>query len=33
MIIFPENNVWHFLQIIANGDDLHEMQNPFFWEK
>ena len=27
---FPENRIWHFLQI---GDNLHEMSDPDFWEK
>ena len=27
--IFPENKIWHFIQI----DILHEMLNLLFWEK
>ena len=23
---------WHFMQIVSNGDNLHEMSNPVFWE-
>ena len=23
----------HFMQIVSNGDNLHEMSNPVFWEK
>ena len=30
-LFFPENMIRHFMQI--NGDNLHEMSNPVFWEK
>ena len=30
---FPENWFWHFMQIVSNGDNLHEMSYPVFWEK
>ena len=30
---FPENRIWHFIQIISNGENLHEISNPVFWEK
>ena len=29
---FPENRIWHFMQIVTIGDNLHEMSNPVFWE-
>ena len=32
-IFFPENRIWHFMQIVSIGDNLHEMSNPVFWEK
>ena len=32
-LLFPENRVWHFMQIVSLGDNLHEMSNPVFWEK
>ena len=32
-LFFPENRIWHFMQIVSNGDNLHEMSNPVFWEK
>ena len=25
---FPENRIWHFMQIVSLGDSLHEMSNP-----
>ena len=25
--------IWHFMQIVSNGDNLHEMSNLVFWEK
>ena len=31
--IFPENNIWHCIQIVSNGDSLYAMSNPIFWEK
>ena len=32
-LIFLENRIWHFMQIVSKGDNLHEMSNPDFWEK
>ena len=32
-LFFPENRIWHFMQIVSIGDNLHEMLNPVFWEK
>ena len=29
---FPENKIWHFMQTVSNGDNLHEISNPVFWE-
>ena len=29
----PENRIWHFMQIVSIGDNLHELSNPVFWEK
>ena len=31
VLIFPENRIWHFMQIV--GDNLHEISNPVFSEK
>ena len=28
---FRENRVWHFMQIVSCGDNLHEMSNSIFW--
>ena len=25
---FPENRFCHFMQIVSNGDNLHEISNP-----
>ena len=27
----PENRIWHFMQIVCNGDALHEMSNHFLF--
>ena len=32
-LFFPENRIWHYMQIVSLGDNLHEMSNPVFWEK
>ena len=32
-LFFQENRIWYFMQIVSNGDDLHEMSNPVFLEK
>ena len=29
---FPENRLWHFMQIVSIGDNLHEMSKPICWE-
>ena len=31
-LIFPENRLWHFMQIVSLGDNLHEMSEPVFWK-
>ena len=28
----PENRLWHFMQIVSLGDNLHEKSKPIFWE-
>ena len=30
---FSEKKICHFMQIVLNGENLHEMSNPVFWEK
>ena len=30
---FPENRIWHFMQIASIGDKFLEMSKPVFWEK
>ena len=30
---FSENRIQHFIQIVSNEDDLHDMSNHFFWGK
>ena len=32
-LFFPENKIWHFIQIVPNRDNLYEMSNPVSWEK
>ena len=32
-LFFPENRILQFIQIVPNGDSLHEMSKPAFWEK
>ena len=27
-LFFLENWIWHFMQIVSSGDNLHEMSNP-----
>ena len=29
----PENRIWHFMQIISSGDNLHKISKPVFWRK
>ena len=31
-LFFPDKRILHFMQIVSNGDNLHEMSNPVFWE-
>ena len=31
-LFFPENRMQHFMQIVFNGDNLHEMSMPVPWE-
>ena len=33
LLFFPENRIWHFMQIVSLGDNLHEMSYPVSWEK
>ena len=32
-LLFPENENWHFMQTVSNGDNLYEMSTPVSWEK
>ena len=32
-LFFPENRIWHFMQIVSTGDNLHEMSILVSWEK
>ena len=27
---FSQNSIWHFMQIVSSGDNLHEMSNQIF---
>ena len=27
-LFFPENGIWHFMQAVSIGDNLHEILNP-----
>ena len=29
---FPEKKIWHYMQIVSSGDNLHKISNPIFWE-
>ena len=31
-LFFPENKIWHFMQIVSLGDNLLEMSKPIFRE-
>ena len=31
-LIFPANRLWHFMQIVSSGDNLHECKIPFSWK-
>ena len=32
-LIFLQNRIWHFIQIVSLGYYLHEVSNPFLQEK
>ena len=32
-LFFPEDRIWHFMQIVSIGDNLQEILKPVFWEK
>ena len=32
-LIFPENRLWHLMQIVSEGNHLHEMPNLFSGKK
>ena len=32
-LFFLENRIWHLMQIVSYGDNLHEMSKPVFWVK
>ena len=32
-LFFSANRIWHFMQIVSNGDNLHEMSKPVCLEK
>ena len=32
-LFFPKNSIWHFIQILSNGANLHKMSKLIFWEK
>ena len=29
-LFFLENRIWHFMQIVSLGDNLHEVSDPIF---
>ena len=31
-LIFPENKLWHCMQIVSLGDNLHTMSKLIFWK-
>ena len=31
-LFFPGNRILHFMKIVSNGDNVHEMSNPVSWE-
>ena len=31
-LIFSANRLWHFMQMVSSGDNLHECQIPFSWK-
>ena len=32
-LFFLENKIWHFMQIVSFGNNLHEVSNPIFFKK
>ena len=32
-LFFLENKIWHFMQIVSLGDNLHEVSDPIFFRK
>ena len=32
LLIFPENRLWHFMQIVSQGGEMREMTKYIFWE-
>ena len=32
-LFVSENKVWYFIQIVSQGDNLHEISNIIFWKK
>ena len=32
-LFFPVNRIRHFMQIVSNGENVHEMSNPVYKEK
>ena len=33
MLFPPENKLWHFMQTVSLGDNLHEMSKHIFYQK
>ena len=33
ILFFQENRMWHFMQIVSLGDNLHEVSHPIFFVK
>ena len=33
LFFFPEHRIWHFMQMVSNGEHLHEISNPVSWDK
>ena len=31
-LIFPENRLWYFMQVVSPGDNLHELSKRILWE-
>ena len=32
LLFSPGYRIWYIMQIISNGDNLHEMSNPDLWQ-